>query len=95
MKHFYITTSGFFSNNALECCIKEMGIDRVMFSIDYPFVDNKSGADWALKELTLDGADKEKLAERQRAPHPQAEASLTAPRCPRYRPMRCRRRFSG
>ena len=61
MKHFYITTSGFFSNNALECCIKEMGIDRVMFSIDYPFVDNQSGADWALKELTLGAADKEKL----------------------------------
>jgi 2,3-dihydroxybenzoate decarboxylase len=61
MQHFYITTSGFFSNNALECCIKEMGIDRVMFSIDYPFVDNKSGTKWALEQLTLNETDKTKL----------------------------------
>ena len=61
MKHFYITTSGFFSNNALECCIKEMGLDRIMFSIDYPFVDNKSGTKWALEQLTLNEADKEQL----------------------------------
>ena len=61
MQHFYITTSGFFSNNALECCIKEMGIDRIMFSIDYPFVDNKMGTNWAFEQLTLNAADKEKL----------------------------------
>jgi predicted TIM-barrel fold metal-dependent hydrolase len=61
MKHFYITTSGFFSNNALECVVKEMGIDRVMFSIDYPFVDNKPGTKWAHDELTFDGAEKEKI----------------------------------
>jgi len=61
MRHFYITTSGFFSNNALECCIKEMGIDRIMFSVDYPFVDNQSGTKWALEQLTLNEADKEKL----------------------------------
>jgi len=61
IEHFYITTSGFFSNNALECCIKEMGLDRIMFSIDYPFVDNKPGTKWALEELTLGAADQEKL----------------------------------
>jgi 2,3-dihydroxybenzoate decarboxylase len=59
--HFYITTSGFFSNAALECCIKEMGIDRIMFSIDYPFVENPPGTRWALDGLTLSEADKEKL----------------------------------
>ena len=61
IRHFYITTSGFFSNNALECVIKEMGMDRVMFSVDYPFVDNKPGTKWALEELTLNDSDKEKL----------------------------------
>jgi predicted TIM-barrel fold metal-dependent hydrolase len=61
MRHFFITTSGFFSNNALECCIKEMGIDRVMFSVDYPFVANTPGTKWAIEELTLGAADKEKL----------------------------------
>jgi len=61
MRHFYITTSGFFSNIALDCCIKEMGIDRIMFSVDYPFVENQPGTHWALNELTLAEADREKL----------------------------------
>jgi 2,3-dihydroxybenzoate decarboxylase len=61
MRHFYITTSGFFSNNALRCCIEEMGIDRIMFSIDYPFVENKMGTRWAFEQLDLAPADKEKL----------------------------------
>ena len=40
-----------------------MGIDRVMFSIDYPFVDNKPGTKWAIEELAMPEADKEKLLE--------------------------------
>jgi predicted TIM-barrel fold metal-dependent hydrolase len=61
MEHFYVTTSGFFSSNALVCVINEMGIDRVMFSIDYPFVENRPGTKWALEELKLPPADFEKL----------------------------------
>ena len=45
-RHFWVTTSGFFSNPALLCTMMEMGIDRVMFSVDWPFVDNKQGVDW-------------------------------------------------
>jgi predicted TIM-barrel fold metal-dependent hydrolase len=59
-EHFYITTSGFFSDPALQCCITEMGIDRVMFSIDYPFVPNKPGTQW-IEALSLNAADKEKI----------------------------------
>ncbi len=59
-EHFYITTSGFFSDPALQCCITEMGIDRVMFSIDYPFVANKPGTEW-IGALSLNAADKEKI----------------------------------
>jgi 2,3-dihydroxybenzoate decarboxylase len=36
--HFYITTSGNFSNPALLCCVMEMGIDRILFAVDWPFV---------------------------------------------------------
>ena len=61
LRNFYVTTSGFFSNNALDYCIKEIGLDRIMFSIDYPFVLNQPGMDWALKGLTLGAADREKL----------------------------------
>jgi predicted TIM-barrel fold metal-dependent hydrolase len=59
-EHFHITTSGFFSDPALQCCITELGIDRVMFSVDYPFVANKPGTEW-INALTLNAADKAKI----------------------------------
>jgi 2,3-dihydroxybenzoate decarboxylase len=61
LKHFYITTSGFFSSIALDCCIQEIGLERIMFSVDYPYVDNKPGTDWALHELKMSDADRASL----------------------------------
>jgi predicted TIM-barrel fold metal-dependent hydrolase len=58
--HFYITTSGFFSNPALLCCVQELGIDRILFSVDYPFVDNMLATKW-LETLPLCTEDREKL----------------------------------
>jgi predicted TIM-barrel fold metal-dependent hydrolase len=59
-EHFWITTSGFFSNPALQCCITEMGIDRVLYSVDYPFVDNALGAAW-LDHVPLCAEDRVKF----------------------------------
>jgi len=59
-RHFWITTSGFFSDPALVCCMMEMGIDRILFSVDYPFMDNPPGAKW-LETLPLGAEDTEKL----------------------------------
>jgi len=59
-EHFHVTTSGNFSDTALQCCIAELGIDRVMFSVDYPFVENPPGVAW-IAALALDAADKEKI----------------------------------
>jgi predicted TIM-barrel fold metal-dependent hydrolase len=59
-KHFWITTSGNFSNPALLCCVMEMGIDRILFSVDYPFVANKPGTDW-IPTMPLCAEDKEKV----------------------------------
>jgi len=42
-RHFYITTSGNFSNPALLCCMMEMGIDHLLFAVDRPFVQNRAG----------------------------------------------------
>lgn len=50
--HFHITTSGFFSDSALSHCLREMGEDRVMFSVDWPFEPNGRGTEW-LNGLTL------------------------------------------
>jgi predicted TIM-barrel fold metal-dependent hydrolase len=44
--HFYLTTSGNFSNPALLCCVQEMGVDRIMFAVDWPFVANPPGVQW-------------------------------------------------
>src|SRR5215468_1806561 len=59
-EHFWITTSGFFSDPALVCCMMEMGIDRILFSVDYPFMDNPPGAEW-IKTLPLSAEDREIL----------------------------------
>jgi predicted TIM-barrel fold metal-dependent hydrolase len=44
--NFYLTTSGHFSTPALIDTIAEIGADRVMFSVDYPFEDFSDAADW-------------------------------------------------
>ncbi|MGC1692193.1 MAG: amidohydrolase family protein, partial [Pseudolabrys sp.] len=45
-EHFWLTTSGAFSNSALICSIAEMGVERIMFSIDWPFMSNRAGRKW-------------------------------------------------
>ena len=59
-EHFWVTTSGFFSDPALLHCIQEIGLDRMLFSVDYPFVDNPPGTDWA-ERLPVSAADKAKI----------------------------------
>ncbi len=59
-RNFYVTTSGFFSTPALLCCLMEMGIDRVLFSIDYPFEENAPGTKW-FDGVPLSAEDKEKI----------------------------------
>ena len=45
-KHFWITTSGNFSDPALMCCAVKLGIGRILFSVDWPYVENAPGTDW-------------------------------------------------
>ncbi|HEU0073754.1 MAG TPA: amidohydrolase family protein [Dehalococcoidia bacterium] len=58
--HFYVTTSGFFSTPALLCTILQMGIDRVLFSVDWPFVENLPGMRW-METVPLSEEDKGKM----------------------------------
>ena len=59
-ERFYVTTSGFFSTPALLCTMLEMGIDHILFSVDYPFVENLPGMKW-METVPLSEADREKL----------------------------------
>jgi 2,3-dihydroxybenzoate decarboxylase len=58
--NFWITTSGFFSNPALLCCVMEMGVDRILFSVDWPFVANAPGTRW-MESVPLSDEDKIKI----------------------------------
>jgi 2,3-dihydroxybenzoate decarboxylase len=58
--HFWITTSGNFSNPALLCCVMEMGIERIMFSVDWPFVMNAPAIRW-IDSVPLCDEDKAKI----------------------------------
>jgi len=59
-RHFWITTSGNFCTPALMCCIMEMGVDRILFSVDYPFVTNPPGTKW-MQDLPLSLEDRTKI----------------------------------
>jgi len=58
--NFYITTSGNFSNPALLCCIMEMGVDRILFAVDWPFVENSPATRW-MAEAPICDEDKAKI----------------------------------
>jgi len=44
--NFYVTTSGHFSTPAMLDAVAELGVERVMFSVDYPFEDFGEAAEW-------------------------------------------------
>lgn len=58
--NFYVTTSGFFSNPALLCCVMEMGVDHILFAVDWPFVMNPPAVEW-MKDVPLSDGDKAKI----------------------------------
>jgi 2,3-dihydroxybenzoate decarboxylase len=59
-RNFYLTTSGHFSTPALLCALLEVGIEHILFSIDYPFVDNEPGMKW-METVPLSAEDKDKM----------------------------------
>lgn len=45
-KHFHVTTSGNFHTPAMVNVMTEIGVERVMFSVDWPFEDVGQGCAW-------------------------------------------------
>jgi 2,3-dihydroxybenzoate decarboxylase len=60
VSHFYVTTSGFFSDPALLCCMMELGIDRILFAVDWPFVANTPATRW-MESVRIADEDKAKI----------------------------------
>ena len=57
----WITTSGIFSEPPFLAALLTFGIDRILFSVDYPYAPNARGQAF-LKSLSLSPADLAKLA---------------------------------
>jgi 2,3-dihydroxybenzoate decarboxylase len=58
--NFYVTTSGNFHTPTLVDAITELGADRVLFSVDYPFEECADAASWFDAAAISDG-DKLKI----------------------------------
>ena len=59
--NFVLTTSGNFSTSALNQSIAEIGVERVLWSADYPFEDISDAAEW-IDAAPLGEADRLKIA---------------------------------
>ncbi len=57
----WITTSGLFTQPPLQLALDTFGVERVLFSVDYPYSPNKIGRQF-LDEMKLSPEDKEKIA---------------------------------
>jgi 2,3-dihydroxybenzoate decarboxylase len=59
-ENFAVTTSGNFSTSTLQQTIAEMGVDRVLFSADYPFEDMSEASEW-FDKAPLSEQDRRKI----------------------------------
>ena len=71
-QNFWITTAGAFDAAAFICASHSMGIDRILFSVDYPFDSNQSGVEF-LHRLPISDHDRAKVA------HSNADTLLRLP----------------
>jgi predicted TIM-barrel fold metal-dependent hydrolase len=60
-ENVHLTTSGFFSIPPLLNALLEVGADRILFAVDYPFSPNERGVAF-LDAMPVSAADREKIA---------------------------------
>jgi 2,3-dihydroxybenzoate decarboxylase len=60
-ENFHITTSGNFHTQTLTDTILEVGADRVLYSVDYPFEDMTEASDW-FDHAAISEPDRMKIA---------------------------------
>ncbi|MGZ3762153.1 MAG: amidohydrolase family protein [Mucilaginibacter sp.] len=60
-QQLYITTSGFFTQPPLRLALDTIGIDNLIFSVDYPFSSNEMGIDF-LQQIQLPAEQITKIA---------------------------------
>ena len=61
LEQVWITTSGIFTEPPFLATLQTFGIDRILFSVDYPYAPNEQGREF-LDTVSLSPADMAKLA---------------------------------
>lgn len=61
LDHFLVTTSGYFTAPPLQCALDVLGVDRVLYSVDYPYRATTAGAE-LLRTAPVAAADLQKVA---------------------------------
>jgi predicted TIM-barrel fold metal-dependent hydrolase len=59
--HFWLTTSGYFTASSLQQAVETIGIDKMLFSVEYPFSSTQRGMRF-LHALRLEPKSRELLA---------------------------------
>jgi gamma-resorcylate decarboxylase len=59
-ENFYLTTSGAFRTPALIDTLLEVGADRILFSVDYPYETMQEQSDW-FETVPISESDREKI----------------------------------
>jgi predicted TIM-barrel fold metal-dependent hydrolase len=59
-ENFHVTTSGNFSTRALLGTVLELGVDRVLFAVDYPYESMGEGAGW-FDTVPLNDSDRRRI----------------------------------
>jgi 2,3-dihydroxybenzoate decarboxylase len=59
-EHIFVTTSGMFSLEPLQCAIGALGAERVMFSVDYPFESVDEAAQF-IEGIPFDAATRQAI----------------------------------
>jgi len=62
LEQVHVTTSGYFTKPPFDCCREVIGLNRMMYSVDYPFSPNTKGKDF-LTSLNLNEADLTQLVQ--------------------------------
>ena len=58
----HVTTSGYFTKPPFDCCREVIGLEKMMYSVDYPFSPNTKGKDF-LDSLELSEGDLTQLCQ--------------------------------
>lgn len=59
--NFYVSTSGFFSDQALIGALLTIGADRILFAVDYPYEPLDPAAEW-IERAPISETDRRKIA---------------------------------